>query len=321
MTNVHTPLSGSKTRVAVGWKTKAAIIRACSLLPEAERVYRIIQRRYGRLDGNPTDRFTIAARLAALINRFKPLDGSRMLEIGTGHAPRVPMAFYLCGAAQITTIDLNRRMDETAVRGLVDFVGTCDCVRILESAGIDSYSVTERARRVTKSLSVAETLQAAGIKYIAPGDARHTGLPGASFDCVFSVYTFEHIPRDVLAAIMTETRRLLAPGGIAVHLIDASDHFEHADKSISKSNFLRYGDFTWSLIANNSFAFCNRLRASDYALMFSEAGFTPLHWDVVVDSRSREEIISGKLRAHPQFRGSADDLATTEIMTVLAAKE
>lgn len=48
-------------------------------------------------------------------------------------------------------------------------------------------------------------------------DARNTGLPAASFDCIFSIGLLEHFEDP--QPLVDETRRLLAPGGLAFHVI------------------------------------------------------------------------------------------------------
>jgi hypothetical protein len=103
----------------------------------------------------------------------------------------------------------------------------------------------------------------------------------------------------------------LAPRGVAVHLIDPSDHFQHTDASITKINFLRFTETDWRSIAGNHFAYCNRLRASDYARLFSEAGFSMADEQRVVDP----DGVALLQRAFPvdaRFAGYSDmDLCTT----------
>lgn len=295
-------------------------MRGCSLLPVgAGSTYRLIQRNVGRADGNPMDRLPVAVRLAKVISRYRPIAGMRMLEIGSGHVPQVPMAFHLLGAGEITTIDKNRRMDAAAVRRLVAFLRTEECAPLLAESRISTAAeIRTRADRISRSQSNQEALDLAGIRYVAPGDAGSTGLPDHSIDCVFSVTTFEHIPPDVLVDIVLETKRILTPTGIAVHLIDPSDHFAHTDSSITRVNFLKYSDQTWNLLAGNQFAYCNRLQASDYAEMFRAANMKVLHWESTVDTRSLELLRRG-FRVHSNFTNkSAEDLASMDVLTVTA---
>jgi SAM-dependent methyltransferase len=47
-------------------------------------------------------------------------------------------------------------------------------------------------------------------------------LPASYFDCIFSISALEHMPEDeaVWAGFLADTRRVLKPGGISLHLFD-----------------------------------------------------------------------------------------------------
>ncbi len=59
-----------------------------------------------------------------------------------------------------------------------------------------------------------------------------------SVDFICSNNTFEHIPADILSAILREFKRVIKPGGLMSHFIDMSDHFAHFDSRITIYNFL-----------------------------------------------------------------------------------
>ena len=111
-----------------------------------------------------------------------------------------------------------------------------------------------------------------GIRYLAPCDARETGLPDKSVDFVSSTDTCEHIPGDDLGLIFRESRRLLRPGGAFSCRIDLQDHYAYFDRSLSKYNFLRYSDRTWRLV-NSPLHYQNRLRSPEYLQLVLRAGF------------------------------------------------
>lgn len=105
-----------------------------------------------------------------------------------------------------------------------------------------------------------------GIKYLAPGDARSTGLSTQSVDYITSTNTLEHIPQADARSILRECRRILRPDGVVSFLIDYRDHYADADSRISVYNFLKYPPSLWAL-CNSRFHFQNRLRHSDYLRM------------------------------------------------------
>ena len=57
------------------------------------------------------------------------------------------------------------------------------------------------------------------------GDGRYLPLPDASIDCLLNSYTFEVLAETDIRLVLTETQRVLRPGGraVIVNLTDATD--------------------------------------------------------------------------------------------------
>jgi hypothetical protein len=104
------------------------------------------------------------------------------------------------------------------------------------------------------------------------GDARRSGLAGASIDLIASTDVLEYIPRDVLLGLLVEFRRISSPQGVMSHKVDLTDEYAFFGSSITPFNFLRFSDRAWQLI-NNPLIPLPRLRVSDYRECFREAGF------------------------------------------------
>jgi hypothetical protein len=117
----------------------------------------------------------------------------------------------------------------------------------------------------------AQSLEKAHVRYIAPMDARNTGLADKSIDLIVSATVLEHIPLSVIRGIMRECRRILR--GACSFYIDYKDHWSYFDPSISHLNFLRYSPAKWALY-NPELHHQNRLRHSDYVNVFAETGLT-----------------------------------------------
>jgi SAM-dependent methyltransferase len=302
----------------MNWKTKARITRCCARVPKSERCYRFIQKHFGRLSDDPQSRLNPTVALVAMLRKHQRVLAGRYVEVGTGHVPVVPVGLFLAGAREVWTYDLNRRLDPEMTLGMLAWLAEHgDHVTGLFSPFADSSEVKARLGRLRGIKDVAGLLEVANIRYVAPADAARTGLPDRSVDCHFSVTTLEHVAPEALIGVFREARRILAPGGVAIHLIDPSDHFQHTDASITKINFLRFTETDWRSIAGNHFAYCNRLRASDYARLFSEAGFSIADEQRVVD----QDGVALLQRAFPvdvRFSGYTDmDLCTTEYTVAL----
>ena len=161
-------------------------------------------------------------------------------------------------------------------------------------------------------------LEQAAIRYLAPRDAAHTGLEAGNVDCHYSMTVLEHVAPPALEGILSEARRILKPGGAALHFIDPGDHFAHADRSISAINFLRYSERHWSRLAGNEFAYCNRLRASDFLALAARAGLRPIRTEVEVDAASREALRQGFPLDAAFQRYGVEDLCTTSLRVLWA---
>ena len=86
----------------------------------------------------------------------------------------------------------------------------------------------------------------------------------------------EHFDTEDLTFLMSQMFRILAPGGIASHIVDHRDHFWHYDKSIHCFHHLTYSDTEWASVAKGRHMYRNRLLEGDYARMFEEQGFEVL---------------------------------------------
>jgi SAM-dependent methyltransferase len=148
--------------------------------------------------------------------------------------------------------------------------------------------------------SVAELRERFGITYLAPLDARNTGLAPSSVDFISSTVTLEHIPPPAIHQILVECARILKAGGVMSHRVDMVDHFAYFDSHISEYNFLKFSDATWSLLTS-PLAYTNRLRYPDYLQLMKAAGFEVLTEGVEQPTAADLETLR-RLKLAPRFR-------------------
>ena len=301
------------------WLAKAALQRALGVLPEqGERLNYVFQRHV--LHSLPTGPATLKQKFARATKHLEayeehgpgvPAAEATFFEFGAGWDLAIPLAFALLGVGRQVVIDIR---PSARVELVGDTIAAFERLRpeLEQSAG-------KPLRDLGGPLgSLAELEPRFGIRYLAPCDARATGLPPASVDFVSSTDTCEHIPRDDLAAIFTECRRLLRPGGAFSCRIDLQDHYAYFDPSLSRYNFLRFSDRRWAVV-NSPLHFQNRLRAPEYLQLVRDAGF-----DLVLENPSGpNEKGRAELRALPlaePFRGySTDELGVTVLSFVARA--
>lgn len=264
------------------WWVKVAAARLLSALPGGAHLHYALQRFVTRT--LPPSDASIAARLASARGHLEVLrrvagwgpEGRTFFEFGAGWDLAIPLLYRAAGVPRQILVDLHPLARPWLVAHAVE------AVRRLGSAapGPQVLDFTLLPSIDPRTPSLVADLRSAGIDYRAPADARATGLDDASVDCVTSTATLEHVPADVIPAIMREMFRILKPGGVFSSDIDLSDHFAHGDRRITDWNFLRYDRRQWARI-NNALLFQNRLRASQYVAMARQAGFT------VVEARRR----------------------------------
>jgi SAM-dependent methyltransferase len=246
---------------------------------------------------NPLEWFDAARLIAEWIKGAEGYDvkGGRFLEVGTGHNVNVPMGLWLCGASEIVTVDLNQYLSEALVAETLEFVrAKPDEVATAFGTLAEDELFQERLQQLVGLRGgMKELLSLANIKYLSPADAGRLGFPDSSFDFHISHAVFEHIPPEIIAAILKEARRLLKPQGLFLHVIDPSDHFAHDDASITAINFLQFNEREWHRWAGNKFMYHNRLRAFEYLKLFEEAGASLLRQSQAIDQSSLESLRNG----------------------------
>ena len=301
------------------WQAKCVIDSAKGALPFQAQLKRLKDRISPYQPNLRQDMHTIAQGIHQVewVSGFLPIKGASVLEIGSGWQPMIPLLYSLGGASRVFLTDLNVLLRPDTFAAALHSLRTQRQV-ILDRLKLDP-KVMDYALREDPGTSMADRLREMHLVYMAPCDCRKLNLSSASLDVVTSRACLEHIPPDVIQDIFYESYRLLKPGGVACHLIDHSDHWEHHDKSISRVNFLKYSDsfFRWTYI--NSLNYQNRLRHPEYIEMLHNAGFRLVSEEHNVDEASLRYL--AQIQLADRFRKfSNEDLATVDSL-LLAVKD
>jgi hypothetical protein len=299
------------------WKLKASIQNSVSLLPSSASyaTYYWLQRHFGGLRRiNPVSRLTAGIKTW---ERIKKLDYDPrekvFVEIGTGRAPIVPLAYWLMGAKSTVTIDINPYLRVELIRESLQYISDHkEQIEKLFGLFLDRKRLDDLVRfhkNVRFSMrAFLDMCDIDYINYIAPGDAPKTGLMDQSVDFHTSYTVLEHIPPKVLEHIIEEGNRIISDNGLFIHRIDYSDHFSHSDKSISPINFLQYCDAEWEKYAGNRYMYMNRLRHDDFVSMFRSAGHRILVAEPDVDEKLLDLLRSGSLQLNERFKTKSEEV-------------
>lgn len=308
------------------WKLKAAIQNTVSLLPSSisYATYYWVQRRFGSLRGmNPVSRLTAGIDTWKRIKEwgYDPTE-KVFLEVGTGRAPIVPLAYWLMGAKKTITIDLNPYLKTELIRESLRYIlDNNEEIQKLFGLLIDKKRLCDLLY-FSKSVpySTCGFLDLCHINYIAPGDAAKTELSQQSIDFHTSFTVFEHIPPEVLIQIIEEGNRIISDNGLFIHRINYSDHYSHSDKRISPINFLQFSDAQWEKYAGNRYMYMNRLRHDDFVSMFQSAGHRILATEPEVDQQSKELLRSGSLQLNERFQTKTEEVLSIKGAWIVSQK-
>lgn len=305
----------------MNWKLKAHAMAVLSRIPGGRTIYHFLQRllKTNRLD--PEEGVQRSLEVIDLLNRAGGSPrGALVLEIGTGWRPFLPLTLFLAEARRIITMDVNPWLTESYARETYRGM-EAHLPKIAERIGAPVEHIEERyASLAAGSNSLLAFLAAAGIDYRYPGDARRTGLEEGSVDLVCSSNVLEHVRPDTIREIHAESCRILRPGGLAIHRFNPGDHFASVDRSITKSNFLRFSERQWRWYGGSGLSYHNRLRCVEHRELLRAAGFEIVAEDVRVDQRAVEAIQKGMLPVHADFSGLSPEQLAADYMWLVGRK-
>lgn len=318
----------TRTEVTImHWKIKAAAQNIIHMLPPAlsYETYYWVQRHLGRLKAiSPVDCLSGGVRMWEGIQSLgQDPRGKVFFEVGTGRSPVMPIAFWLMGADRVISIDLNPYLKSEIVAEDLRYIRDNQPeIQAVFGALLDNVRFARLLEFAEGSrIDTEQLLRDCSIEYIAPGDAADTRLPAQSVDYHVSFNTFEHIPQNVLSAILREGSRIIRQNGLFLHSIDYSDHFAHTDQSISYVNFLQYSDVAWASYSGNRYMFHNRLRHDDFINLFQQAGHQLMKVETKIDRRSQELLSRGDLLLDAKFQGRPiETLATSSAVIISQAR-
>lgn len=195
------------------------------------------------------------------------IEDRRCLEIGTGYVGSSPVVMWLLGARTVTTIDLNRLLVPAALKASILAVEKHLLFNILKKHVSSEERLNDRIDRVYALAAAKQGDLQECFTYLAPFDIFAAEF-AAEFDFIFSTSTLEHIPRSIVHRFLEKTASILAAGGVALHFIDLTDHFDRAGNPFGFLT-LEPAEYSEDSQADSR---GNRIRGSEWLDIFSRAG-------------------------------------------------
>lgn len=297
------------------WKLKVLIQFVLSKLPLGERINFFLQRlnQSHSVDKLETRILDLTSSLMK-VNKYLPLEGITVVEIGTGWEPVNAILLYLLGANICHTYDHVRHVRFELAKLVISAINN-KLGEISDITSIPATILSERMSRISNTQDLDDLFAKSHIVYHAPGDASRTNLPDDSVDLVYSHAVLEHVPARMVLDITIESKRILKESGFAYHLIGLHDHYVGFDKNISRVNFLKYSERLWAFFVYNDISYHNRLREVEFLRLFHKCGAKICRLENRVDQRDID-VLKG-MRINKRFQGmSLEQLAIhlTEVM-------
>ncbi len=264
-------------RVKINWRTKAVAYRVFDAMPGGQQLYYLTQRYVTRTI--PRTLATHGTWLSEHARVFRQefgddLSKARLFEFGAGVDLYSNFVQWCYGVNHQVVVDIRRWVRIELINQVIAYLH--------ENPPPGALRVPE----IALAAPLEDPLQKLyGIRYVAPADARCTGLADGEVDLICTTSVLEHVPLESLRDILRESRRICHERSVNSHVIDYSDHYAHSDASINLYNFLRFSDREWERF-NPDIHYQNRLRHSDYRDLFRTSGFRTIDEKAILSENS-----------------------------------
>jgi len=312
----------------MNWRFKALLFKIIARMPPAMsyRAHYLIQRYSGTLRKDVLDPMSLMKTAIEICDRINGLGrtpvGGVFMEIGTGRRLNLPVAFWLCGAAQTITVDISPYLLEELVKEDLEFLrNNPDRARALFGNRLDETRFDRMLRLADTNCCLGDLMDLCSTKYLLQTDSAHIELPSGSVDFQVSRSVFEHVPPDDLASLISECSRIVRDDGLLINVVDFTDHFSHSDKSISLINFLRFSDRQWLRIAGNRYAYANRLRIDDILDLLKREGNREVDLRCETEDSLLDLLGSGELELDPRFINKSHEALSTVCACIVSEKD
>ncbi len=281
----------------------ALALKAFSMNDASMKLYRHIGNVVGASRRQHADLDVYTQRgnlLVDLYRRYGALEpGAQLMELGTGWMHWYAVYLRLFFDVRVVTLDIWDNRQFAAFRSCFSRLRAR-----LENQPLPGIDV-RTLDRMLAARDFDEVYEVLSFNHVIVPDGSMRGFADSCFDSVFSMHVLEHVPRDLVPALVKDMYRTLKPGCVTIHQIGIDDHLAHYDRSASRKQYVAYSDRTWSRLFENKVQYFNRLQMSDWIGLFEQAGFT------LLEKKMEATTLDG-LSVSPAFRRyTKEDLACT----------
>jgi len=299
----------------VKYITTAVALKCFSSGPLMRSVYRSLGNQVGNkrrsseaMPGYYAERVKRMLRLQRQHNIVR--GGDRILELGTGWLHWEALTLRLFYDIEAVLFDV---WDNRQLGGLKNYVGQL-APMLNDSFGLSAAELKRAQSLVEEILKVesfVELYKLLGFEYVVENSGSLRQFSDNSIQLVVSGGVLEHVKREALPLLIAETRRILKPGGWAVHSIDTADHLEHYDRTVSPKLYLSFSEKTWKRLCENEVQYINRMQRGEWLELFKANGFE------LIEEEARRVDIAGLNLADRFVHMDKGDLECTVLRLAL----
>lgn len=303
----------------MGWRLKSFQFKVFSAIPGGTRLYNFAQDHITKSTHASAPRVDQKIQVGLEFwdwlksqNMCERLVGGRLLDIGSGWHPTIPLLWHSFGNDQQTLVDICPNMNARQVADTIKYFR-----EVVESPNWSHRSaikrLPEQSARVASDAATA--LKPLGIRYEAPyGDylQRHPD----HFDMVICTQVLQHIPKAVHLQIFKELFHCMKPGGLFHATVHFVGQFRSPHLREGQYEHLTLSPATWDGWINSSMMGFNRLKGPDYRETLEQSGFRIREFKLTTPTPDDLAELR-RTKVHPSFsRYSELDLATRGVFFV-----
>ena len=237
-------------------------------------------------------------------------NGDRIIELGTGWLHWEALTLRLFYDIEAVLFDV---WDNRQLGGLKNYVRQL-APMLKNGFGLSATELRHAQSLIEEILKVEsfdELYELLGFEYVVESSGSLRQFSDNSFQLVVSGGVLEHVKREGLRLLTAETRRILKPGGWAVHSIDTADHLEHYDRTVSPKLYLSFSEETWKRLCENEVQYINRMQRGEWLALFKANGFD------LIEEEARRVDIGGLNLADRFVHMDKEDLECTVLRLAL----
>jgi SAM-dependent methyltransferase len=261
----------------VKYITTAVVLKCFSSGPFMRSLYRRLGNAVGnkrRSSGAIPDYYPERVKRMLRLQRQHNIvsSGDRVLELGTGWLHWEALTLRLFYDIQAVLFDV---WDNRQLEGLKNYAGQLGSM-LNDGFGLSAGELKRAQALIQEILKIEsfdELYKLFGFEYVVESSGSLLQFPSSSFQLVVSGGVLEHVKREALPNLIAETRRILKPGGWAVHSIDTADHLEHYDRTVSPKLYLSFSEELWRRLCENEVQYINRTQRGEWLDLFKANGF------------------------------------------------